>query len=99
MSVIYFLLISSMPYTESVIMEVLRTSPTVVLGLLHTITKDIEFHGYTLKKGTGVMANFFGIHNSKEIWGDPQNFRPERKTTLLHVCIHDTVTSTGCVCV
>jgi len=27
------------------------------------------------------MANLYAVHNDKEIWGDPETFRPERYLT------------------
>jgi len=69
---------SRMPYTEAVIMEVLRKSSIVPLGVFHTPLADKEFHGYEIKKGTWIVANLYGIHHNPNIWGDPETFRPER---------------------
>lgn len=38
----------------------------------------VEFTGFQIPKNTIVMASIFALHNDKEVWGDPENFRPER---------------------
>jgi cytochrome P450 len=40
--------------------------------------EDTTFRGYEVKKDTFIVANQYAVHYSKEIWGDPENFRPER---------------------
>lgn len=67
-----------MPYTESVIFEVLRMSSLVPSGLFHRAIENKEFHGYVIPKGTWIIGNLWSVHNNPEIWGDPENFRPER---------------------
>jgi len=67
-----------MPYTEAVIMEVLRYSSLVPTGVFHRTLFDKEMHGYFFPKGTWIMPNLYAVHHDKEIWGDPENFRPER---------------------
>jgi cytochrome P450 len=67
-----------MPYTEAVIMEVLRKSSLVPLGVLHRALADKEFHGYMIPKGTLLLANLYSVHHNPKYWGDPENFRPER---------------------
>ncbi|CAL8123375.1 unnamed protein product [Orchesella dallaii] len=67
-----------MPYTEALIQEILRITSLVPCGLLHELLYDIEFHGYRLPKGLLLLSNLYHIHHDKKIWGDPENFRPER---------------------
>ena len=33
---------------------------------------------YELPKGTGVLINFWALHNDPNFWEDPSEFRPER---------------------
>ena len=40
--------------------------------------ENTTFHGYNVDKGTFIIANHHSVHFSKEAWGDPENFRPER---------------------
>src|SRR5437868_4098343 len=70
-----------MPYTEAVIAETLRYSSLTPMGVFHTTMEDVEFHGYSIPKGTIVMPNQFYVHHDPKVWGDPMNFRPERFLT------------------
>ncbi|CAG7786193.1 unnamed protein product [Allacma fusca] len=67
-----------MPYTEATMMEIMRKSSLVPLGLFHNTMSDTEFAGYYIPKETVIAANLHIVHNSEKIWGDPQNFRPSR---------------------
>ncbi|KAK6965388.1 cytochrome P450 2U1-like isoform X1 [Biomphalaria glabrata] len=69
---------SNLKYLTAVIMEVQRKASIVPLSLPHLCNKDTTLAGYNIPKGTIVMPNLDAIHASKEIWGDPENFRPER---------------------
>lgn len=76
-SITYFVL-PRMPFTEATMLEVLRKSSMVPLGLMHTALEDTEFKGYFLPKRTVLLFNLYEIHHNVEYWKDPQNFRPER---------------------
>lgn len=67
-----------MPYTEAVLLEAHRYSSVLPLGVFHELVEDLEFHGHYLPKGMIIVPNLYHIHHDKEIWGDPENFRPER---------------------
>jgi cytochrome P450 len=67
-----------MKYTEALLNEVMRFSSLVPLSLFHWTTEDVEFHGYNIPKGTMVMPNLYSAHYDEKVWGDPENFRPER---------------------
>jgi cytochrome P450 len=69
---------AAMPYTEAVMYEVLRRSSIVALGLFHIPTIDIQFHGYDIPKDTLIVPNLYSVHHNPDVWGDPENFRPER---------------------
>jgi len=70
-----------MPYTQAVIAETLRLSSIVPQGVQHRSTKDQEFEGYLIPNDTALVANLYHIHHNPEIWGDAENFRPERFLT------------------
>ena len=40
--------------------------------------QDTQLRGYDVPKGTWLIGNLHVAHHDKQIWGDPQNFRPER---------------------
>lgn len=67
-----------MPYTEAVIMEVLRKSTLLPMGVIHRMLQDKIFHGFHIPKHTIVISNLYACHYDPEAWGDPENFRPER---------------------
>ena len=67
----------NMPYTDAVIHEVLRHS-CIVYTTPHATTEDVEFHGYTLPKGTSVFANTSHIMNDPAYWDEPKQFNPDR---------------------
>ena len=58
--------------------ETLRKSSITPFGLFHYAMEHTTVAGYTIPKGTWVAVNLHFIHNNPEIWGDPENFRPER---------------------
>ncbi|CAG7830552.1 unnamed protein product, partial [Allacma fusca] len=68
----------NLPYAEATLQEIFRKSSLVTTGLMHTAIKDATFAGYDIPKGTWVLPNIYAIHHDENIWGDPNNFRPER---------------------
>ncbi|ODM96155.1 Farnesoate epoxidase [Orchesella cincta] len=62
-----------LPYTEAVILETLRHSSIVSGGVQHS-----EVNGYTIPKGAWIFTNIYFVHHNSKIWGDPENFRPDR---------------------
>ena len=67
-----------MPYTEAAIHEVMRSRPLLPNGVYHSTVEDVQFHGYNIPKDTMVFYNIFEAHYNSDLWGDPENFRPER---------------------
>ncbi|OQV23040.1 Cytochrome P450 2U1 [Hypsibius exemplaris] len=67
-----------LPYTEAVILEVQRCASLVPLGIPHRTNQDITVDGYTLPRGTLVIANLFSIHNDPRYWKNPEQFDPMR---------------------
>ncbi|CAG5116963.1 unnamed protein product [Candidula unifasciata] len=41
-------------------------------------SKDVVLKGFLIPKGTVIIPVFDSITQNKEVWGDPENFRPER---------------------
>lgn len=68
-----------MRYTEALINEVLRMVTIGAMSIFHSTTEKISnFHGYTLPKNCIVFGNLWEVHHDPGLWGDPENFRPER---------------------
>ena len=40
--------------------------------------EDVQVGGLNIQKGSAVLVPVMSIHHDKKIWGDPENFRPER---------------------
>lgn len=68
----------NMPYTEATIREIMRYETPLPSGLAHKVTKDTTLGGYYIPAGTVVVPGHYAMHIDKELWGDPETFRPER---------------------
>nr|UBY12684.1 CYP15C1 [Anticarsia gemmatalis] len=68
----------NMPYTEACIRETMRYDTMVPLGVPHRAMKDTKLGGFDIPENTMVSPNLTMLHMDESIWGDPQNFRPER---------------------
>ncbi|GAB6023741.1 Cytochrome P450 2 sub R member 1, variant 2 [Chamberlinius hualienensis] len=66
------------PYTEATICELHRIISLVPLSVPHRVMKDTILYGYNIPKDTMVLPNIWAVHYDKDLWGDPENFRPER---------------------
>lgn len=66
-----------MPYTEAFMNEVFRFGSITPLAV-HANPEETTLGGYRIPKRTWVIGNIYGIHWDKKLWGDPENFRPER---------------------
>lgn len=67
-----------MPYTLAIIDEVLRVSSVATTGVPHRSLSGREFYGYFIPKDALLLPNIHFMHHDPKIWGDPENFRPER---------------------
>ena len=67
-----------LPYTEAAILEIQRCASLVPLGVPHVNWKDITVDGYTIPKGTMLIANLFSIHRDSRWWKNPEKFDPTR---------------------
>jgi cytochrome P450 family 135 len=64
-------------YLDAVVQEVLRQRPVVPI-VARKIRAPVEIHGYTMPKGTVLMACVYLVHNDAESYPDPEEFVPER---------------------
>ncbi|XP_058455020.1 probable cytochrome P450 304a1 [Malaya genurostris] len=69
---------AQLPYTEATLREALRIDTLVPSGIAHVALESTKLCGYDIPKGTFVMLGLHAIHHQREIWGDPENFRPDR---------------------
>ncbi|KAI4501823.1 hypothetical protein M0802_003158 [Mischocyttarus mexicanus] len=67
-----------LPYTEATLRETMRYETITPLSVAHRATKDTTFQGYFIPVNTTLMTNLAAMNNDPELWGDPENFRPER---------------------
>ncbi|XP_013101803.1 probable cytochrome P450 304a1 [Stomoxys calcitrans] len=65
-------------YTEATVREILRVETLVPSNIPHKAMVDTELLGYNIPKGTFIMCGFYAFHSDKQIWKDPENFRPDR---------------------
>ncbi|KAL2825820.1 cytochrome P450 [Aspergillus cavernicola] len=69
----------SLPYLTALVKEVLRwRTVTVLAGIPHANTKDVEYRGYHFPAGTNFTGNMWAIHRNPRDFPDPDMFRPER---------------------
>ncbi|PQE14708.1 Cytochrome P450 protein [Rutstroemia sp. NJR-2017a BBW] len=66
------------PYFRSMIKEVWRWRPPVSLGHPHIITRDIEYKGMLLPKGSRIHLNAWAIGHDPQRHEDPDRFWPQR---------------------
>lgn len=66
------------PYTAATLCEVQRFCTLVPLNVPRRNKQATEVLGHHIPKNTFILSNLWAIHNDPKLWGDPQNFRPER---------------------
>ncbi|THH20203.1 hypothetical protein EW146_g1119 [Bondarzewia mesenterica] len=69
---------AALPFLDCIILECLRWNPVGPLGVAHYVTEDDVYEGYSIPKGTTVMANAWSILHDEAIYPDPFAFKPER---------------------
>ncbi|XP_060041944.1 cytochrome P450 2G1-like [Erinaceus europaeus] len=65
-----------MPYTDAVIHEILRRK-RAGMGFPRCVTRDTEFRGYLLPKGTIVYPLLDSVHNDPSYFSQPNAFYPQ----------------------
>jgi cytochrome P450 len=70
--------VKEIEYLHFFIKEIMRMFPPVSYIPPKLTLVDTMLGEYFIPKGTKIGVNIRGIHNSKEIYGDPEIFRPER---------------------
>ncbi|THH22507.1 hypothetical protein EUX98_g8187 [Antrodiella citrinella] len=67
-----------LPYLRAITREAFRWRPIGPLGVPHYVNQDDEYQGYHLPKDSIVFFNQWAMCSDIEVYGDPENFRPER---------------------
>jgi cytochrome P450 len=67
-----------MHYTEAVLLELLRYATITPQAVPHYTVTDTTLNGYDIPKDTLVFVSLDSVNFDKTVWGDPENFRPER---------------------
>jgi cytochrome P450 len=69
--------IDALPYTLAVIKESLRLFPPAA-HLPRTAAKDDVLEGHPVKAGTEIIVSPWLLHRHRDLWEEPDAFRPER---------------------
>ncbi|CAE6539955.1 unnamed protein product [Rhizoctonia solani] len=69
---------SSLPYTNALVLEIMRMWPPVPLGVGHVATEDIDFGEYRIPKGTTINANIWAMLRDPKYFPFPHIFNPSR---------------------
>lgn len=62
---------------EAVIRETMRVLSPFPLSIMHRAVKDTTLGEYSIPADT-MITNLGAMHHDPDLWGDPENFRPER---------------------
>ncbi|XP_059152556.1 cytochrome P450 2U1-like [Physella acuta] len=65
-------------YLNAFIMEIQRIASLVPFSAPHMCCEDTVLMGFNIPKGTQILINLDSVLRDEKIWGDPENFRPER---------------------
>jgi len=68
----------NLPYIDAVISELHRWSPLSPMPFYHTTSEADTYRGFTISKGTTVIANTWTIHRGEECFRECSTFRPGR---------------------
>ncbi|KAF8874938.1 cytochrome P450 [Infundibulicybe gibba] len=69
---------NSLPYVNAIAKEVMRWHNVTPLAIPHMTTRDDEYDGYFIPKGSTVFGNTWFILHNPEIYDQPSEFQPER---------------------
>nr|ARO89859.1 cytochrome P450 Cyp2c20 [Andrias davidianus] len=67
-----------LPYTDAVLHEIQRYANLLPASLPHAALHDVQFKGYTIPKGTLVIALLQSALQDQKYWEDPETFNPDR---------------------
>ncbi|XP_062303960.1 cytochrome P450 2K1-like isoform X1 [Osmerus eperlanus] len=66
----------NLPYTDAVIHETQRLANVVPMSIPHVTSRDVNFQGYFIKKGTSVIPLLTSVLQDESEWESPHTFNP-----------------------
>ncbi|OWM66568.1 hypothetical protein CDL15_Pgr013785 [Punica granatum] len=70
--------IVNLPYINAITKEAMRLHPVVPMLIPRLCREDCKIGDYDIPKRTRALVSVWTIGRDPEIWGDPDEFRPER---------------------
>ncbi|XP_075454690.1 cytochrome P450 2K1-like [Ascaphus truei] len=67
---------TKMPFTNAVMHEIQRFAVAAPMGLPHETTKDVNFKGYLIPKGTFIIPLLTSVLHDKTQFEEPDQFNP-----------------------
>ncbi|KAM4852068.1 cytochrome P450 2C5-like isoform 1-T1 [Thomomys bottae] len=67
---------SRMPYTDAVLHEVQRYISLIPMNLPHAVTRDVNFRGYFIPKGTTILTSLTSVLHDHKEFPNPEIFDP-----------------------
>lgn len=68
----------SLPYVNAMVSEVLRWHTIAPFAVSHVVSKDMEFEGYSIPKGTIILPNVWAMCHDPKTYHNPFTFEPSR---------------------
>ncbi|KAF4606963.1 hypothetical protein EYR38_001018 [Pleurotus pulmonarius] len=71
----------NLPYLNALIKEARnlhRFRPIVPAGVPHVASRDTQYNGFVIPRGSIIFMNTWGIYHNPEFFDDPDSFKPER---------------------
>ena len=65
-------------YIDAIVLEVTRVTNFIPCTPPRAALRDTTFRGYTIPKGTPIIANFYAVHFDPEVHPEPTVFNPDR---------------------
>ncbi|RAK98191.1 cytochrome P450 [Aspergillus ibericus CBS 121593] len=70
---------ANLPYISAIVEEVFRWRPAGPEGVPHLNREETTYHGYTIPKGSVIIANVWTIAREEAVFGpNPDDFIPDR---------------------
>jgi cytochrome P450 len=67
-----------LPYIRACVKEMLRMNPILTPGIRRYASDDVTYKGFTIPKGTVLLANTSFLHCDPKRYAEPHRFVPER---------------------